>query len=89
MSREDYGLGQGEVENDSEDACQLVCTGSENAAWNTVQSRGLAIVDQIKSLTHVASESEITQSSGTVGALMHCVVFVKACIDVINQSWLS
>jgi hypothetical protein len=41
LRRGDYRPGQGEVENDREDACKLVCTCSEN---------GLANVDQVKNL---------------------------------------
>ena len=45
LRRGDYRLVQGEVENDSEDACQLGCARSENVPWNTVLPRGLASVD--------------------------------------------
>jgi hypothetical protein len=53
LRRGDYRLGQGEVENDSEYACQLICACSENAPWYTIWPRGLVSVDLIKDRTHI------------------------------------
>ena len=46
-------LGQGEVENVSEDTCQLVSACSQYTSWYSIWPCGLVNVDLFKGLTHI------------------------------------